>query len=57
MKLMSIAETAKCLSVSTMSVRRWIKSGKLQHVRLGRSVRVPSTSVDQFVKQNTQDWQ
>jgi len=57
MKLLSIAETAECLSVSAMSIRRWIKSGKLQHVRLGRSVRVPLASVDQLVKQNTQDGQ
>ncbi len=53
MKLLTVAQVAEHLSVSQISVRRWIASGKLQHVRLNRSVRVPLDSVEQIVKANT----
>jgi excisionase family DNA binding protein len=52
-KLLSIRQCADVLSVSEISVRRMIKDGRLQHVRLGRSLRVPLDSVEQIVKANT----
>jgi excisionase family DNA binding protein len=53
MQLLTVAQVADRLSVSQISVRRWIASGKLKHVRLNRSVRVPLDSVEQIVKANT----
>jgi excisionase family DNA binding protein len=50
MKLLSLEEAAAQLSVSTMSVRRWIKDGTLKHVRLGRCLRVVADDVDKVIK-------
>jgi excisionase family DNA binding protein len=50
MKLLSLEEAATQLSVSTMSVRRWIKDGTLQHVRLGRCLRVVADDVNRVIK-------
>jgi excisionase family DNA binding protein len=50
MKLLSLEEAAAQLSVSTMSVRRWIKDGTLKHVRLGRCLRVLSADVNKVIK-------
>jgi excisionase family DNA binding protein len=49
MKLLSLEEAASQLSVSTMSVRRWIKDGTLKHVRLGRCLRVVADDVDRVI--------
>jgi len=54
MKLLSLEEAASQLSVSTMSVRRWIKSGVLQHVRLGRCLRVVADDVDKVIRARVQ---
>ena len=50
MKLLSLEEAATQLSVSVMSVRRWIKDGTLKHVRLGRCLRVVADDVDKVIK-------
>ncbi len=50
MKLLSLEEAATQLSVSTMSVRRWIKDGTLKHVRLGRCLRVVADDVNRVIK-------
>ena len=50
MKLLSLEEAAAQLSVSTMSVRRWIASGDLKHVRLGRCLRVVAEDVDKVIR-------
>ena len=54
MKLLSLEEAATQLSVSTMSVRRWIKDGTLKHVRLGRCLRVVAADVDKVIKSRVQ---
>ena len=50
MKLLSLEEAATQLSVSTMSIRRWIKDGTLQHVRFGRCLRVVADDVNRVIK-------
>jgi len=54
MKLLSLEEAATQLSVSTMSVRRWIKDGTLKHVRLGRCLRVVADDVDKVIRARVQ---
>jgi excisionase family DNA binding protein len=54
MKLLSLEEAATQLSVSTMSIRRWIKDGTLKHVRLGRCLRVVADDVDKVIKSRVQ---
>src|SRR5688500_85195 len=49
MNLMTVQEVAETLRVSPMTVRRYIQSGKLAAVRVGRGVRVEQAAVEQFV--------
>ena len=44
--VLTIAEVATRLRVSTRSVSRWIASGELTCIRIGRVVRVPNAAVD-----------
>lgn len=50
-RLLSLNETANQLSCSVVSVRRWIKSGKLPYVRIGRLLRVKRSDVAAWVTQ------
>jgi len=48
--LVSIADTAEALAVSTRTVRRYIAGGQLEAVRLGRrTLRIKIESIEQFV--------
>lgn len=48
-ELLTIAETASLLKVSTMTVRRWIKAGRLPAHRIGpRTIRVVRRDVDEL---------
>lgn len=51
--LFQITEVARRLSVSTKSVRRWIASGELAAVRLGRNVRISQPELARFVASHT----
>jgi excisionase family DNA binding protein len=46
---LTVREAAKRLGISPHTVRAWISTKKLGHVRLGRAVRVPQTEVDRLV--------
>lgn len=48
-RLLSIRECAQELSVSTRTVRRLLGTGDLVFVRLGRSVRISTVSVDRLI--------
>jgi excisionase family DNA binding protein len=41
--LLSVADAAKALNVSTVTIRRMVRAGTLAHVRVGRSLRVDLT--------------
>ena len=41
--LLSVSDAANALGVSTVTVRRMVRAGKLAHVRVGRSVKVDMT--------------
>ncbi len=47
----SAAEVAAHLSVSVKTVRRLLKDGRLQHVRIGRRVVITATSVELLLEQ------
>jgi excisionase family DNA binding protein len=49
-RLNSIPATAKRLQVSSFTVRRLIKDGRLRSVRIGRRVMVPETVVEHAVE-------
>lgn len=49
-RLVSIAESAEILGVSTKTVRRFIASGDLEAVRLARrTIRIKTESLDRFI--------
>ena len=49
-RLVSIAEAAEILGVSTKTVRRFIASGDLEAVRLARrTIRIKTESLDRFI--------
>jgi excisionase family DNA binding protein len=47
--LMTVAEVATVLRVSTKTIRRMIARGELQHVKLGRLVRVRAEDMVQYI--------
>jgi len=44
-----IKEAARLLSVSTGTIRNQIRTGDLQVIHVGRSVRIPTEAVEKFV--------
>jgi excisionase family DNA binding protein len=44
-RVVSVEEAAKHLSVSTQTIRRWCKAGRLPYVRRGRELRIDLTKV------------
>ncbi len=50
MELLTVRETAQLLKVNPITVRRYIASGHLPAVRVGKGVRLQREAVDQFIK-------
>jgi putative resolvase len=48
-KLLRISAAAHELGLHPITVRRWIKAGRIQAVPMGREVRVPRTEVERLV--------
>lgn len=46
---MTVAEVARLMRVSTMTVYRLIKSGELAAVKIGRSYRLQPEDVDRYL--------
>ena len=49
-KLLSIRQTAEVLAMSEVSVRRMVRDGRLEHIRIGRALRVTLTSIEKIIK-------
>ena len=49
MSLLTVQETATRLKVHPLTVRRYVASGRLQSVRVGRGVRIDEEALDQFL--------
>lgn len=47
---MTVAEVAKAMRVSKMTVYRLVHAGELAAVRVGRSYRVPRHVVDEYLR-------
>ncbi len=50
-QLLTVAEVADLLRVSTMTVYRLIRSGDLPAVRVGRNYRVRRADLDEYLEQ------
>jgi excisionase family DNA binding protein len=51
-QLYTIAQVAELLGLSTRTIYRWIKAGRLPIVRLGRRVRIRHGDVVAFIEAN-----
>src|SRR5215467_1533783 len=48
-KLLRVGAAAHELGLHPMTVRRWIKAGRIQVVQVGREMRIPRTEIEQLV--------
>lgn len=51
-KFLTVAEVAKVMRVSKMTVYRLVHSGELPAVRVGRSFRVPEDTVNEYLRKS-----
>lgn len=43
---LTVSDFAKALDVSASTVRNWISSGKLDAIKIGRTIRIPKSELD-----------
>jgi excisionase family DNA binding protein len=56
-QLLTVAQVATLLSISLATTYRLIRTGQIASVHLGRSIRVPSSEVPDFIKRNLRSLQ
>ena len=47
----STKRVAKILEVKTITIRRWIQSGKLIAYKIGKELRIKKSDLDKFMKE------
>lgn len=47
--MLSVKETAELFGVTKRTVFRWIKSGKMKSVKIGRTVRIKKSEIDRVI--------
>src|SRR5215472_966262 len=45
----TVLEAATALNLSTHTIRAWISRRKIDYVRLGKSIRIPASEVEQLL--------
>ena len=53
MQQLTVKQSAEELNVSVHTIRAWIQSRRLGHVRLGRTVRIPMAEIERVVQRGT----
>jgi putative resolvase len=48
-RLLRSGEVAKCLGLHPLTVRRWVKEGKIAAIPIGREARIPITEVERLL--------
>src|SRR5205085_6168883 len=48
-KMLRVGTAAHELGLHPMTVRRWIKAGRIQVVRVGREMRIPRSEIERIV--------
>jgi excisionase family DNA binding protein len=54
-KLLTVAEVAKIMRLSKMTIYRMVNSGTLPALKVGRSIRVPQSAVDNYLRDSFVD--
>jgi excisionase family DNA binding protein len=52
-KLRTVAEAAGELGLSVHTIRTWIATRRLAHIRLGRAIRIPAAEIRRVIEENT----
>jgi excisionase family DNA binding protein len=52
-RLLTVAEAAEFLAVSQSTLRRWLRGRQIEHVRLGRSVRIRFSVLERWLNDRT----
>jgi excisionase family DNA binding protein len=53
-KFFTIEELAAHFKVTRQTIQNWIRTGKLESIKLGRSRRIPSSAVEKMVAESKQ---
>src|SRR6266849_4009836 len=48
-KMLRVGVAARELGLHPLTVRRWVKQGKIQAVRVGLEARIPRTEIERFL--------
>jgi excisionase family DNA binding protein len=52
-KLRTVAEAAGDLGLSVHTIRSWVATRRLAHIRLGRAIRIPAAEIRRVIEENT----
>lgn len=52
-RLLTCAEAAIELGLKEATIRVWIAQRRLESVKLGRAVRIPSSAIESLIQENT----
>ncbi len=50
--LLSLHDASQQLCIAVPTLRRWLREGRLAHVRCGRAVRIEATEIQRFIERN-----
>jgi excisionase family DNA binding protein len=51
--MLTVREAAQALGLKEPTIRLWIAKRRIEHVKLGRSVRISTSEIDRILKENT----
>ncbi len=49
----TVLQAAQELNVSAHTIRAWVAQRRIGHVRLGRSIRIPTAAIEQLLEQGS----
>jgi excisionase family DNA binding protein len=52
-RLRTIEQVANELGLAEVTIRSWVAQRRLEHVKLGRSVRIPISEVERIIEEGT----
>ena len=52
MDLLTVKQASEYLGVSTMTIRRYLKAGKLQGLQYSRDIRIEKQSLEKFIEES-----
>ena len=53
-KFYTVPETAEAFKVTPQTVRTWIKTGRLNSIRIGRPILITEDNIREFLKPSTE---